>query len=217
MTRHLVGALALGFVAVACSSSEKPDSRSHDIRAELVRLDSCTTLDSAARPQDRVLEAGETVPLPHPGTWETVKRVSLDSFSIEVPTVATVSAANAHDSHWISGLPGCRYSCGMEIILERDSVSRSLDQYVASLRVVDTTTNPDAADWVPGPPRVISVGGERGLIMETSCGDCMSGQAVVKRGRTIAHIMYSLDVRDYQPGLMCRMARIATTFQWRST
>jgi hypothetical protein len=51
--------------------------------------------------------------------------------------------------------------------------------------------------------------------METTCGDCTSGQVVVKRGFDVAHIGYSLDDRDgYHPGVMCRLARVATTFRW---
>jgi hypothetical protein len=38
---------------------------------------------------------------------------------------------------------------------------------------------------------------------------------IVRRGNTVAHIGYSLDDRDgYHPGVMCRLARVATTFRW---
>jgi hypothetical protein len=52
-------------------------------------------------------------------------------------------------------------------------------------------------------------------MMSTPCGDCTSGEIVTKRGRTVAYIAYSIDDRDgYQPGLICRFARVASTFAW---
>jgi hypothetical protein len=37
----------------------------------------------------------------------------------------------------------------------------------------------------------------------------------VARADTVAEIMYSIDDREgYNPGLACRMARVAQSFQW---
>jgi hypothetical protein len=139
----------------------------------------------------------------------------LDSFQFTVPTVAIARSDASHGAYYISELPGCRYFCGLEVNFVHDSIDRSLDDYAASLRVVDTARNPDDEMWRPGPARPIRLTRSDGLIMETPCGDCTSGQILAKRGRTVAHIGYSLDDRDgSQPGMMCRLARAASTFDW---
>lgn len=179
-----------------------------------IALDSCEKLDRLAVPQRRVLLPGETVPHPHPGSWSEVKRLSLGAVSIEVPSVTTVGRT---DSMFLALLdfPTCRYFCAISIALVHDSLDRSLDAYVASLRIVDSVADPDADRDRPGPPRPIGVGPDRGLIMDTPCGDCGSSDIVVRRGETVAHIDLNIDDREgYQPGVMCRLARAATTFRW---
>jgi hypothetical protein len=213
-----------GLLAIACALSFGCSGHSTDrstarrssvaVGADSIPLDSCVALDRLARPQNRVFEPGDSLPPPHPGSWTAVKRLSLGAFSIEPPAGTTLGR---RDSLFVAVLdfPTCRYFCALDITLIRDSISRSLDDYVASLRVVDTAKNADAADWIPGPPRSVALGSDRGLAMETPCGDCTSAQVIVRRGNTVAHIGYSLDDRDgYHPGVMCRLARVATTFRW---
>jgi hypothetical protein len=206
---------------LACSPSDAARSAkgrdSAIAMADTITLDSCASLDRQARAQNRMPEPGDTVPPPKAGSWTDVKQVSLDSFSIEVPRVASVRPRDAHGSYWITDLPTCRYFCAIQVTLTHDSLGQTVNEYVARLRVVDTTENPDAVDWIPGPPRAVNVHGDQGLMMETACGDCTAGQIVLIRNRTIAHLSYSLDDRDgYQPGLMCRLARAASTFQWNA-
>ncbi len=209
-------AIAL-LLATACSRADRAQSTIAALAAQdTVSLDSCATLDAKSAPQRRVLEPGETVPPPHQGSWTATKPAGLDSFRIIIPTVARTRLDSTRGSYFISELPGCRYFCGLEIDFIQDSVDRPLEDYAATLRIVDTAEDPDAELWRPGTPRPIRLTHADGLIMETPCGDCTSGQIIVKRGHTIAHIGYFLDDRDgFQPGLVCRLVRTASTFAWR--
>jgi hypothetical protein len=201
-------------LAMSCSqkSHDQPALASTATR-DTISLDSCAALDAQGAPQNRVLEPGETIPPPHPGSWASTKRVARDSFQLEVPSVANVGFKDTQGTYWVADLPGCRYFCALGITFQTDSIDRSLDQYVASLRVVDTAKDPDAE--IPGLPHPIQLARSDGLMMSTPCGDCTSGEIVTKRGRTVAYIAYSIDDRDgYQPGLICRFARVASTFAW---
>ena len=45
--------------------------------------------------------------------------------------------------------------------------------------------------------------------------DVRAGEIVAIRNRTVAHLAYNLDDRNgYQPGLVCRVVRAASTFHW---
>ena len=201
-------------VAISCSQTSHDQSALAIATArDTISLDSCASLDANGAPQNRVLEPGETIPPAHAGSWAATKRVVRDSFQLEVPSVANVGFKDGQGTYWVADLPGCRYFCVLGITFQTDSIDRSLDQYVASLRVVDT--GKDADPEIPGPPHSIRLAKSDALIMSTPCGDCTSGQIVTKRGRTVAYIGYSLDDRDgYQPGLLCRFARVASTFAW---
>ena len=214
----LLTPLMIGAGLVACSGSpvdrHATEKGVSSARADTIALDSCAGLDRLAQPQARVLQPGETLPPPRPGSWTNVKHLTFGAFSIDVPTVTTMGRV---DSAFAAALdfPTCRFDCSMSVALVRDSRSRSLADYVASLRIVDTAAAPDAASDVPGPARPMTVGPEDGLLMDTPCGDCGSMDLVVKRGNTIAHISTDMDDREgHAPGVMCRLVRAATTFRW---
>jgi hypothetical protein len=210
--------LFVGISALACSASatdrglERTPARVAAL--DTIPLDSCAALDHFATAQQRVREPGEVIPEPHSGSWADVRRLSLGAVSIDVPNGITLGR---WDSTTIAmyDFPTCRFFCALSITLVRDSASRSLDAYAASLRAVDTAADPNASRDLPGPPRPLTVGPERGLLMTTPCGDCTSSEVVVTRAHTVAHIGYSIDDRDgYQPGVMCRLTRAATSFRW---
>lgn len=185
--------------------------------ADSFSLDSCARLDAQARPQQRVREPGETdeaVPAPSPGAWSETRRVALDGFSIEVPTVTSVGH-NVDTGHVvISDLPGCAHFCIVEIMTEPDSAGAGLDAWIARVRTSDPT-DPEAGDWVPGPPQPIRLGPDRGALMEVPCGDCGESEIVTERGGRIAVIDFSIsDPVGYQPGLTCRLTRVAASFRW---
>ena len=211
--RRLTALLACA-VIVGCSTrpDRRPVQADGETAADSIPLDSCAKLDQLGTPQARVLQPGEVIPGPQPGSWADVKRVAFGAFSIEVPAVTTLGRI---DSAFVSvvDFPTCRYFCGINVDLVHDSVYTSLDAYVAHWRDLDTVGDPDAER--SGPPRPIRVGPDRGLVMETPCGDCGSEDLIVKRGNTVAHISFSMDDREgNQPGVRCRLTRAATTFRW---
>jgi len=174
-----------------------------------IRLDSCEVLDSE---NSLPVDSADIPPL-HPGSWTTVMRVRRDSFSLEVPTVVE---ERAHDgAWWLTGFPTCGRNCGLTLRLDRDTLSRSVDDYVARLRSVDTAAHPDR--WIPGLPRGVSVHGERGLLMSAPCGDCVEEDLALFGNGQIVSIEASVDNQvGYRPGLLCRLARVATTFRWET-
>src|SRR5262245_37781891 len=96
-----------------------------------------------------------------------------------------------------------------------DSAGSGLDGYVTRLRTPARGEVAGEMDDMPGAPRAIVVNGARRLLMETPCGDCTSAVLLLQRGKTLASIDISVDDRDgYQPGLMCRLTRVAATFVW---
>jgi len=198
----------------ACSRAEHQRAIETAAKGDTISLDSCAKLDEKAYPQSRVLEPGEVIPPPSPGSWTTEKRVTIDSTELVIPVVAKVSTGDAH-TYYVSDLPGCSYFCAVAVTFVTDSLDRTLVEYRATLRNVDLIKDPDAAMGVPGPSRPIRLARSDGLIMETPCGDCNSEQILTKHGRTIASIAFSLDDREgFQPGLMCRLARVASSFAW---
>lgn len=209
--------LSIATVIAGCSGrpSDRRLGRTVDPPAtDSISLDSCASLDRLGRPQGRVLAPGETVPAPRAGSWTAVKPLSVGAFQIAIPTVTTVSRPDSM-SIAVFDFPNCRYFCAINITLVHDSTHRSLDDYVTSLRAVDTTGDPDAARDRPGLPRPIRIGPDRAFAMDVPCGDCTVVDVVVKRSNTIAHLSSSIDDGEgYQPGLMCRLTRVAATFQW---
>jgi hypothetical protein len=173
------------------------------------------SLDRQTRAPKGMPDLGDTVPPPNPGSWTDVKRIALDSFSIEIPRVASVRHRDAHDSYLITDLPMCRYSCDIEVSLSHGFIGKTVDDYVARLPVADDTGNPATADGIVGTPKAVTVDGDRELMIQTDCGDCIAGEIVAIRNRSVAHLVYSIDDRNgYQPGLVCRVVRAAATFRW---
>lgn len=221
---RLTALLALTSALVACGAPR--DSTADSPRAaEQTRAvaesrrspdpDSCARFDTLARLQKRVLGPDDTIPAPRAGSWSDTRRVALDSFSIEIPSVAEAGARDRAGSYWITKFPGCRYHCALEIHVEPDTARAGLDSYVERLRTPDTTSNSDASDWLPGDPGPATVGGRRALLMELPCGDCTAALLVSDVGGRIVRIEASIDDRDgYQPGLMCRLTRAAASFRW---
>jgi hypothetical protein len=178
-----------------------------------ISLDSCVRLDRSASRQSIGLESGDTLPERHPGSWSVTRRVESHLFDIDIPA-ASQSKPVDPDGIEISSLPLCRFFCDLTVSFSADSTS--LDAYVARMRIVDTTDNPDAADWIPGPPRELTIHGQRALYMDRPCGDCTSGYVMLWRKGAVATLEYSIDDREGdQPGLVCRLLRVAYTFRWR--
>ncbi len=201
---------------LACSTKatdRAPDGKPSLVAAiDSISLDSCATLDRQSHPQARVLAPGETIPAPLPGSWSEVKRLSAGPYSLVVPRTTTVARPDSTVVA-IFDFPGCRFFCALNVGLVDDSLDRSLDAYVASQRVADSAADPGAVADIGPPPTPIHLGQQRGLIMDGDCGDCTERDIIVRRGRRVAHIGLSIDDRDgYQPGIMCRMTRVATTF-----
>jgi hypothetical protein len=59
------------------------------------------------------------------------------------------------------------------------------------------------------------MGSDRGALIDVFCGDCNSAEIMVSRGQRTAILEFSIDDRDgYQPGIMCRLARVASSYRW---
>jgi hypothetical protein len=209
----LLACLSIG--ACSSASSAQPAAKSVSKIGVAGAPDSCAKLDAAARARGTL----EPAPLPPPraGSWTATHRVTIDAFSLAIPLVARARPRDAHGVYWIDSLPGCHFFCAVDVTLERDSTTGSLESYIAGRRTVDATSNPDAADWIPSPPQYISVGGRRAAIMETVCGDCTSGEVLFFRSGQIARLEYNIDDREgFQPGLVCHLQQMATTFEWNT-
>jgi hypothetical protein len=212
-------AVALMMVLGACAAHEAPatsDTASSNKMPISEAGDTCAKLDTAARRQATT----EIAPLPprQAGAWTVTRKVTLDAFSLEIPVVARARSRDAHGVYWVDSLPRCRFFCALEITFARDSTTRSLESYIAARRMIDTTANPDAADWQPQPPHYVTLGGKRAALMETTCGDCVSGEVLFFRSGQVARLAWSTDDREgFQPGLVCRLQRMAGTFEWGST
>lgn len=179
-----------------------------------IPLDSCARLDAAARPQNRVREAGDVDPIPTAGSWTETIEVHDSAGRLSVPKAATVEyRPNPHYSMVVRALPGCRYSCSVSVAYGTD-LRPSLSVPTDSAPAADSTSV-DADDWQPGPARPILMGSDRGQMMELPCGDCNSAEILLTRGQRRAILEFSIDDRDgYQPGIMCRMARVASSYRW---
>jgi len=216
--RSLLPAL-LVLLALGCERGEQPADTSTKVGlgvTESASGDSCPPLAGGTPEQYAAREPDDTMPPPpHLGSWNDSKRVRLDSFSLTVPTVASGRPLDAHGSYWISDFPSCRYHCSLEITFTSDSTAQGLDAYVKRLQTVDSTAGDDALDWMPGPARATMVNGQRGVLMDTPCGDCTAAELLVYRNSTIARVAYSIDDRErITPALQCHLTRVATSFRW---
>jgi hypothetical protein len=211
-----VSAFATSVIVGACIAHDAPATSDTSAAKKVSILDvgdSCAKHDAAARTQQSM----DTTPLPprQGGSWTVTRRVRLDEFSLGIPVVARARSRDAHGAYWVDSLPGCRFFCALEITFARDSTTGSLESYIAARRMVDTTSNPDAADGQPGPPRYVTFGTQRAALMETRCGDCTSGEVLFFRAGQVARLAWSIDDREgFQPGLVCRLQRMASTFEW---
>ena len=216
--KAVIVVLAAAMVLSACTPRDEPRKTATATARGLPAVgatDSCAGYDKAARPQ----QTAEMTALPpaRAGSWTVTRKITLDSFSLEIPEVARIHPRDAHGVYWVDSLPDCRFFCALEITFERDSTTQSLESYIAARRTVDTTGNPDAADWQPGPPRYVSFGGRRAAVMETACGDCASGEVLFSQSGAVARLAWNIDDREgFQPGLACRLEKVAGTFQWPS-
>ena len=220
----LIGALTL---ALACtharidgSSEQAATSSMAGVVLDSIALDSCARLDRNSRPQNVVRTPDDALPPPHPGSWSDTRRVVLDSFSLDIPRGAEAGRRDHRRFgggvfHVITGLPSCRYDCSLAVDFLVDVAGMGLDAYVAGLQIDSSSPNHVAHGQLPGPARAVKVDGSRGMLMDTPCGDCTSGELLLMRNRTIARVEFSLDAREgYQPGLVCRLERVATSFRW---
>ena len=156
MIRRLTALLACA-VIVGCSTrpDRRPVQADGETAADSIPLDSCAKLDQLGTPQARVLQPGEDIPGPQPGSWADVKRVAFGAFSIEVPAVTTLGRI---DSAFVSvvDFPTCRYFCGINATWFMIRSTHLSTWYVAHWRDLDTVGDPDAER--SGPPRPIRVG-----------------------------------------------------------
>jgi hypothetical protein len=176
--------------------------------------DSCASLDTLAHGQNSALAPGESIPPRHPGSWSETRRVSAGAFTLDVPKLTAIGRTDsAHVAMY--GFPDCRFFCSLSVTLVQDSADQSLDAYVAGLRPGRSPPDPDQDSDSRGAPQPLYVGQEPAVIMEMPCGDCTSREVVTRRGRRVARIDFGIDDRDgFQPGIMCRLTRVATTFRW---
>ena len=157
--------------------------------------------------------------LPHGGAWTPTQLYHGDGWTIEYPASARAEWREARYSEprelIISELPECTYPCIVTVIVRVDSAA---DTVASRKAAADTTgTNADNEDD-DDESRVIDtldVGGSRGILYETYCGDCASRLLVVRRGNKVAGIDYNLDDRHpYDPALLERLEAILRSFRW---
>jgi hypothetical protein len=187
--------------------------------ADSISLDSCARLDNKSRPQGRVLQPGETINPIKAGSWSATRVVQAERFTIEVPVVVSelrIVALDRGDSRYaLDGFPGCRYYCSLAVTFQHDSARAGAEAYVSRIRDEHEKAGDDAADWAPGPWHPMTVDGQLAGIVDIPCGDCTTRSVYTARADTIAEIELSIDDREgFQPGLACRLARVAQTFQW---
>ena len=201
--------------AVAQSTAGAPAMDRTGAPIDSIPLDSCARLDAAARPQQRVREPGEVDPIPAAGSWTETVVVQDSAGRLSVPKTASVTyRPNPHYSMVVNAFPGCRYSCSLSVryaaVAPRSDRSPPADSAAAP-----ESPNADADEWQPGPPRPISMGSDRGELSDQPCGDCTSAEILLTRGQRRAILEFGIDDRDgYQPGIKCRMARVASSYRW---
>ena len=193
-------------IALRHSVAGAPDS---------LRLDSCAGLDRGARPQNRVRQPGEIDPSPREGSWTDTRVQATPRFTMEVPRATSVTRQLADSVFTIDAFPSCRYSCSLQVTFHRDKIASSAGAYVDRLRMAAFSGDAEDSAWAPGPSRILTADGEPAVLVETPCGDCTSASLFAVRGDTAVELQYFVDDREgYQPGIACRLARVAQTFQW---
>jgi hypothetical protein len=112
---------------------------------------------------------------------------------------------------WVVGFPECKYICALEVRFADDTIPRTLEAFVASLRAQDS------AAYDPGPARRF-MGNEPGLVVAENCGDCTGAFVFYKGGGTIARVEVTVDDREaHQEQLMTQLLKVAGTFTWVGT
>jgi len=209
---------AQGSAADSVSASPaRPDAVRHaaTMAADSIALDSCARLDRDARTQRRVPQAGEAISPPREGSWLATRIAATPRFTIELPAAASPLRLTPDSGFATDSFPGCRYSCIVSVRFRRDSLHEGAGGYVDRLRRDAIASGEDGADWAFGPSRRMHVDGKGAVLVDVPCGDCSSASVYVSRGDTLAEITYSIDDREgYQPGIACRLARVARSFQW---
>jgi hypothetical protein len=119
---------------------------------------------------------------------------------------------------WVVGFPACTYICALEVRFEDDTIARTLESFVASVRAQDSAENdPDVRAYDPGPARRL-MGNEPGLVVAENCGDCTGAFVFYKGWGTIARIEITIDDREaHQAELMTHLLKVAQTFRWTGT
>lgn len=180
-----------------------------------IALDSCARLDREARPQGRVPQPGEAVAPPREGSWTVSRVAATPRFTIELPVAASALRVTPDSGFAVDSFPDCRYSCILSVQFLRDSLHEGAARYVDRVRRQVIASGEDGADWAFGPSRQLSVDGTPAVLVDVPCGDCTSASLYLSRADTLVEITYSVDDREgYQPGIACRFARIAQSFQW---
>jgi hypothetical protein len=214
--RVAIAAAGVATIAASACRERHPasDSASHPALGS-ISLDSCERLDAQSHPQSRVFAPGESLPAPHAGSWSTTRPIELGGLHLDVPVTVEVNPPNREGVHALWDFPGCRFACGLSVLVTQDSTHAGLDGYLATLHAVSPPEPGDEPAEMPGPARFVSIDGERAAYMDTPCGDCTSALIVAVHGGRVVQFNVSLDDQEgYQPGLMCRLARVATSARW---
>ncbi len=214
-----VGASRVGHAPASVTTARLAERHPNAVGSDSVSLDSCARLDKRARAQGRVFQPGESIPPTKPGSWSVTRAEQAIRFTIEVPSATDgmrlVEHPGGETIYSILGFPSCRYDCSLSVAFHKDSACASAEGYVARQRSAYDSTNEESAAWAAASWRALTVDGRPGGIVEIPCGDCTSRSVYTARADIIAEIQLSVDDRDgYQPGLLCRLARVAQTFQW---
>lgn len=214
--------LSIAVALTACSACNRTEEHQPIVlaTADTISLDSCARLDrEGIKADSAIFFPDQPIPPVRTGDWNDIKRATADRFTIDVPNVASIVRRKSDGSYRITDFPGCISYCDITIVLENDSVSRSLDNYIANSATWDSMKKHPPIHGGPRPAQDINVGGEQARVFYTAgCPDCQDGQIFAKRDRTVAHISYLVgDINGFQPGLVCRVKRVASTFQWRDT
>jgi hypothetical protein len=216
--RLVTAAVSIASLAtLACRDTDTArDSAKHPVTfSTAVSLDSCERIDAQARAQLRVFAPGESLPPPHPGSWTATKPVDIEDLRLDVPLGVEVNPPNREHVHALWDFPGCRFACSLSVLAISDSGHAGLDHYLGQLHSVSDAEPGDETSDVPGPSRFLTIDHERAAYMDTPCGDCTSALIVTIHAGRIFNFNLTLDDQEgYQPGLMCRLARVVASARW---
>jgi hypothetical protein len=213
----VLAALCVVAAVVACGDAQRTAAlASHRSPAAMtLPLDSCERLDAQAHAQLRVFAPGESLPAPHVGSWVSTTTVDVDGLRLDVPLGVQVNPPNSEHVYALLGFPTCRFECMLTVRVTTDSSHRGLDAELAPLHTHPASSPDNEPPDPPGPPQFLTIGSERAAYMATPCGDCTSALLVAAHAGRIAHFDLTLDDQEgYQPGLLCRLARVAASAQW---